>query len=100
LFDGFAEAFWQYQAEMTKPVQTSTNPTLNGLEPERESEKSEETMPDSARGSVFLKIDGGRHCNQFELLVRRILRSKCTPRQVSRNRKFTGIRSWNCIGWE
>ena len=45
LFEGNVEAFRQYQAEMTEQVQTSTNPAPTGLEPERESEKSEKIMP-------------------------------------------------------
>ncbi|WP_028315137.1 hypothetical protein [Desulfatibacillum aliphaticivorans] len=45
LFDGIAEAFRQYQAEMTEQEQASTNPAPAGLEPERESEKSEKIMP-------------------------------------------------------
>ena len=45
LFDRIAEAFQQYQAEMTEQVQTSTNSAPTGLEPERESEKSEKIMP-------------------------------------------------------
>ncbi len=45
LFDGIAEAFRQYQAEMTEQVQTSTNLAPTGLEPERESEKAEKIMP-------------------------------------------------------
>ncbi|NNG00887.1 MAG: hypothetical protein HKM93_15980 [Desulfobacteraceae bacterium] len=45
LFDGIAEAFRQYQAEMAEQAQASTNPGFTGLEPERESEKSEKIMP-------------------------------------------------------
>ena len=45
LFDGIAEAFRLYQAEMTEQEQTSTNPVPAGLEPERESEKTEKIMP-------------------------------------------------------
>jgi hypothetical protein len=45
LFEGIAEAFRQYQAEMAEQVKTSTNPAPTGLEPERESEKSEKLMP-------------------------------------------------------
>jgi len=44
LFDGIAEAFRQYQAEMTEQAQALTNPAPIGLEPERESEKSEKIM--------------------------------------------------------
>ena len=43
--EGIAEAFRQYQVEMTEQEQTSTNPTPTGLEPERESEQSEKIMP-------------------------------------------------------
>ena len=45
LFEGIAEAFRQYQAEMTEQAQASTNPVPTGLEPERESEKTEKIMP-------------------------------------------------------
>ena len=34
-----------HQAEMTEQEQTSTNPVPAGLEPERESEKTEKIMP-------------------------------------------------------
>ena len=44
MFEGIAEAFRQYQAEMEEQEQTSTNPTPAGLEPEREPEKTEKTM--------------------------------------------------------
>lgn len=49
LFDGIAEAFRQYQAEMAKQAQTSTNPAPTGLEPERESEKTEKIMATEKR---------------------------------------------------
>lgn len=49
LFDGTAEAFRQYQAEMAEQVQASTNPAPTGLEPERESEKSEKIMATETR---------------------------------------------------
>ena len=39
LFEGIAEAFRHYQAEMTEQAQASTNPAHTGLEPEKESEK-------------------------------------------------------------
>ncbi len=45
LFDGIAEAFRQYQAEMAEQGQASANPTPIGLEPEKESEKTEIIMP-------------------------------------------------------
>ena len=44
LFDGIAEAFRQYQAEMAEQTEVSSNPNPTGLEPERESEKSEKIM--------------------------------------------------------
>lgn len=44
LFEGIAEAFRQYQADMAEQVQASANPAPTGLEPERESEKSEKKM--------------------------------------------------------
>ena len=45
LFEGVAEAFRQYQAEMTEQVQASSNRAPAGLEPEKESEKTEIIMP-------------------------------------------------------
>ncbi len=45
LFEGIAEAFRQYQAEMAEQGQTSTNPTPAGLEPEKESEKTKKIIP-------------------------------------------------------
>ena len=45
LFEGIAEAFRQYQAEMAEQEQTSTNPAPTGLEPERETEKTEKITP-------------------------------------------------------
>jgi len=48
LFEGIAEAFRQYQAEMTEQ-QASANPAPTGLEPERESEKSEKIMATEKR---------------------------------------------------
>lgn len=44
LFDGIAEAFQQYQAEIAEQEQASANPAPTGLEPERESEKSEKII--------------------------------------------------------
>ncbi len=44
LFEGIAEAFRQYQAEMAEQGQTSTNPTLAGLEPKWKPEKTEKIM--------------------------------------------------------
>ena len=45
LFEGIAEAFRQYQAEMAERALASTNPAPTGLEPEREPEKTEKIMP-------------------------------------------------------
>ncbi|MBU0994799.1 MAG: hypothetical protein KJ737_20085 [Proteobacteria bacterium] len=45
LLEGIADAFRQYQAEMAEQAQASTNPAFTGLEPERESEKTEKIMP-------------------------------------------------------
>lgn len=45
LFDGIAEAFRQYQAEMAEQPQASSNPVFTGLEHEKESEKTEIIMP-------------------------------------------------------
>ena len=45
LFEGIAEAFRRYQAEMAEQAQASTNPAPTGLEPERESEKAEKIVP-------------------------------------------------------
>ena len=44
LFDGIAEAFRRYQAEMEEQAQASTNPVLVGLEPETEAEKTEKKV--------------------------------------------------------
>ena len=41
LFDGIAEAFRQYQAEITEQEQASVNPALAGLGPKAEAEKTE-----------------------------------------------------------
>lgn len=49
LFEGIAEAFRQYQAEMAEQVQTSTNPAPNGLEPEAEAEKTEKKVATEKR---------------------------------------------------
>jgi hypothetical protein len=45
LFEGIAEAFRQYQVEMTEQEQTSTNPTPAGLKPKWKPEKTEKIMP-------------------------------------------------------
>jgi len=44
LFEGIAAAFRQYQVEMAEQAQASANPAPIGLEPKRESEKSEKIM--------------------------------------------------------
>jgi hypothetical protein len=44
LFDGIAEAFRPYQAEMTEQEHTSSNPTHTGLEPNAEAEKTEKKV--------------------------------------------------------
>ena len=41
LFDGIAEAFRQYQAEMSEQEQALSNPNPAGLVPETETEKME-----------------------------------------------------------
>jgi len=44
LFDGIAEAFRQYQAEMNEQEQASSNPNTAGLEPNAEAEKTEKKV--------------------------------------------------------
>ena len=44
LFDGIAEAFRQYQAEMAEQEQASSNLNPAGLEPETEAEKTEKKV--------------------------------------------------------
>jgi hypothetical protein len=44
LFEGIAEAFRQYQGEMTEQAQASANPPPTGLEPETEAEKTEKRV--------------------------------------------------------
>ena len=41
LFDGIAEAYRQYQAEIAQQAQASASPAPNGSEPETEAEKTE-----------------------------------------------------------
>ena len=53
LFDGIAEAFRQHQMEMIESMQTATNSALAGLEPVRESEKSEKLMPTGPGSDVL-----------------------------------------------
>ena len=44
LFDGIAEAFRQYQAEMTEQEQASSNPNPTGLGPKTKAEKTEKKL--------------------------------------------------------
>ena len=44
LFDGIAEAFRQYQAEMNEQEQASNNPNPTGLGPKTEAEKTEKKV--------------------------------------------------------
>ena len=44
LFDGIAEAFRQYQAEMNEQEQAFSNPNPAGLGPKREAEKTEKKV--------------------------------------------------------
>ncbi|MBF0452856.1 MAG: hypothetical protein HQK75_19295 [Candidatus Magnetomorum sp.] len=44
LFDGIAEAFRQYQAEMSEQEQALSNPNPAGLVPETETEKTEKKV--------------------------------------------------------
>jgi len=45
LFDGIAEAFRQYQAEMAEQSKASVSLTPTGLEPLKKPEKTEKIMP-------------------------------------------------------
>ena len=49
LFDGIAEAFRQYQAEMAEQRQALSNPNPAGLEPETEAEKTEKKVATEKR---------------------------------------------------
>ena len=49
LFEGIAEAFRQYQAEMAEQAQTSANTTPVGLESEIEVEKTEKKVATEKR---------------------------------------------------
>ena len=49
LFDGIAEAFRQYQAEMVEQEQASSNPNPTGLEPNAEAEKTEKKVTTEKR---------------------------------------------------
>ena len=44
LFDGIAEAFRQYQAEMAEQEQASSNPIIVGLVPEAEAGQTEKKV--------------------------------------------------------
>ena len=44
LFDGIAEAFRRYQAEMAEQTHASANQVPTGLDPEREFEKTEKIV--------------------------------------------------------
>lgn len=49
LFDGIAEAFRQYQAEMNEQEQASSNPNPTGLWAEAEAEKTEKKVATEKR---------------------------------------------------
>jgi hypothetical protein len=49
LFDGIAEAFRQYQAEMNEQEQALSNPNPTGLVPETEAEKTEKKVATEKR---------------------------------------------------
>lgn len=49
LFDGIAEAFRQYQAEMSQEEQASVNPNPTGLEPTTEAEKTKKKVATEKR---------------------------------------------------
>lgn len=49
LFEGIAEAFRQYQAEMAEQAQASVNLNPVGLEPETEVEKTEKKVATEKR---------------------------------------------------
>jgi len=49
LFDGIAEAFRQYQAEMNEQEQTSRTPAPTGLKLEAEAEKTEKKVATEKR---------------------------------------------------
>lgn len=44
VFDGIAEALWQYQAETAEQTEVSSNPNPSGLEPKTEAEKTEKKV--------------------------------------------------------
>lgn len=70
LFDGIAEAFRQYQAEMVEQEQASSNSNPTGLGPKAEAEKTEKK---AATGSVCLKIDGGGGGSRTRVLNRQVI---------------------------
>jgi hypothetical protein len=49
LFDGIADPFRQYQAEMAERRQALSNPNPTGLEPETEAEKTEKKVATEKR---------------------------------------------------
>ena len=49
LFDGIAEAFRQYQAEIAQQEQASANPAPAGLEPKTKAEKTEKKVATEKR---------------------------------------------------
>ena len=49
LFEGIAEAFRQYQAEITEQEQASSNPNPTGLEPGTEAKKTEKKVATDKR---------------------------------------------------
>lgn len=49
LFEGIAEAFRQYQAEIAEQEQALSNPNSAGLEPETEAEKTEKKVATEKR---------------------------------------------------
>ena len=49
LFDGIAEAFRQYQAEMAKQAQALNNPNPTGLWPNAEAEETEKKVATEKR---------------------------------------------------
>ena len=52
LFDGIADPFRQYQAEMAERRQALSNPNPTGLEPETEAEKTEKKVATSTEKRV------------------------------------------------
>ncbi len=56
LFDGIAEAFRQYQAEMAEQEQASANPVPTGLGAETEAEKTEKKVATEKRVDCRISI--------------------------------------------